>query len=118
MSTWFNLNFIDNADGSANHTHFQVTRSQRNKLYQPWMTYDASDLVENNLGFTAQNQFDHFNDVYEIKVNASIETYTCREGWHFADSKNISHHVQCLNWTWVPDFDISKPCVRKFLAKL
>ena len=117
MSTWFNLNFIDNADGSANHTHFQVTRSQRNKLYQPLMTYDASDLTETNLGFTAQNQFDHFNDVYEIKVNGSIETYTCREGWHFADSKNISHNVQCLNWTWVPDFDISKPCVRKFVNK-
>ena len=39
--------------------------------------------MENNLEFYAQTQFDHFNDVYEIRVNASIETYSCREGWHF-----------------------------------
>ena len=60
------------------------------------------------------NQFDHFNDVYEIAINGSTEKYTCPEGWHFQNSKNISHFVQCLNWTWVPDFNISMPCVRKF----
>ena len=117
-STWFNINWIDEADGSPNHSHFQVTRSQRSFLYQPWMIYDPSILVETNIGFIAETQFDHFNDVYEIKVNGTIETYSCREGWHFKDSKNISHSVQCLNWTWVPDFDISKPCVRKFYFHL
>ena len=114
-STWFNLNFIDKADGSPNHTHFQVTRAQRNKLYQPWMPYDSSVLVETNLGFTAEDQYSHFNDVYDIQVNASTETYTCREGYHFEGSKNLTHTVQCLDWAWVPDFDITKPCVRKYL---
>ena len=114
-STWFNLNFIDKADGSPNHTHFQVTRAQRNKLYQPWMPYDSSVLVETNLGFTAEDQYSHFNDVYDIQVNASTETYTCREGYHFEGSKNLTHTVHCLDWAWVPDFDITKPCVRKYL---
>ena len=115
-SSWFNISFIDNDDGSANHTHFNITRESRNKLYQPWMVYDASDLVETNLAFIARNQSEHFNDVYEIKVNGSEETYTCPVGWHFQDSKNITHVTRCLNWTWVPDFNISKPCVRQYLC--
>ena len=110
-SSWFNISFIDKDDGSPNHTAFNITRDFRAKLYQPWMLYDAGDLVESNLGFIAGNQSDHFNDVYEIKVNGSVENYTCPEGWHFQDSKNITHSVHCLNWTWVPDFNISKPCV-------
>ena len=113
-SSWFNLEFINNTDGSLNHTHYKISRNQRARLFQPWLEYQANNLTEYNLNFIAMNQFDHFNDVYEIAINGSTEKYTCPEGWHFQNSKNISHFVQCLNWTWVPDFNISMPCVRKF----
>ena len=115
-STWFNLTFIDLPDGSPNHSHYQITRDSRAKLYQPWIPYDSSNLTETNLSFVARDQFDHFNDVYEIKVNGSVENYTCPVGWHFQGSKNVTHSVHCIDWQWHPDFDISKPCVRQYLS--
>ena len=113
-STWFALEFINNTDDSLNHTHYKISRGQRDRLYQPWMEYQADNLTETGLEFIAMSQFDHFNDVYQIRVNGTIEEYECPLGWHFQDTKNISHFVQCLNWTWVPDFNISRPCVRKY----
>ena len=113
-SDWFELNFMNNTDETLNQTHYLVTRSQRAKLHQPGITYDASDLDENNLNFVAQNKDDHFNDVYQIMTNASNATYTCPRGWVFQNSNNISHTARCLNWTWIPDFDTSMPCVRKY----
>ena len=113
-STWFDLDFINNTDESLNHTHYKISRNQRDRLFQPWMEYQANNLTETDLEFVAMSQFDHFNDVYQIRINGTIEKYTCPLGWHFQDTKNISHFVQCLNWTWVPDFNITLPCVRKF----
>ena len=115
-SSWFVLEFIDNQDGSPNQTHYKISRATRDRLFQPWMEYQSDNLTETNLEFIATSQFDHFNDVYQIRTNASIEEYECPVGWHFENTKNVSHFVQCLNWTWVPDFNISVPCVRKFLC--
>ena len=114
-SSWFNLTFIDSPDGSPNHTHYQITRDSRAKLYQPWIPFDSSVLIETDLAFVARDQFDHFNDIYEIKVNGSVEEYTCPVGWHFQGSKNVTHRVHCIDWQWRPDFDITKPCVREYL---
>ena len=113
-ATWFNLSFLDCGDGSPNQSHYQVTRQSRAKLYQPWIPYDPAVLTETNLSFFARDQFDHFNDVYEIRVNGSVEEYTCPLGWHFQHSKNITHRAQCRDWHWVALFDISKPCVRQY----
>ena len=114
-STWFNLNFIDNSDGSFNLTHYSITRAQRDILYQPLTPYDASQLVETSLSFIATSKDDHFNDVYQIMPNDTSVEYECPLGWVFQDSHNISHFAYCRNWTWIIDFDTSKPCVRKFI---
>ncbi len=114
---WFNLAFINNSDGSFNFTTYSVTRASRLKLYQPWMTYNASQVTETNLQILVGSSGDFFNDVYEIVLNGSNATYTCPLGWVFEDSHNISQYAYCLNWTWVADFDTSKACVRKYYLK-
>ena len=106
-STWFTLDW-------NNDTSNVVTRASRKKLYQPWMTYDASQLTENALSMFASDHLSHFNDVYEIRLNGSSESYTCPIGWVFENSKNISHTVTCLDWEWRADFNITSPCVRKY----
>ena len=115
MSSWFNLNFINDTDGNLNLTHYRITRAERDKLYQPWIPYVASELKELDLSFIAESKEDHFNDVYQIMPNNSIVKYECPLGWVFQDSNNISHYAYCRNWTWVIDFDTSKPCIRKLV---
>ena len=77
-STWFKLEFFNETDGSPNLTHYKVSRQQRDKLYQPWMAYDASVLTETNLEFLAISHLDHFNDVYQIMPNDSVVEYRFR----------------------------------------
>ena len=113
-SSWFNIEFLNTTEGLPDNENYRITREERSRLFQPWMEYQPTNLTEDNLEFIARTQFDHFNAVYEIMSNGSNATYTCPEGWHFQDSKNISHYAYCSNWTWVADFNISKPCVRKY----
>ena len=114
-STWFNLTFINNTDGAINLTHYSITRDERDKLYQPWIPYVATELKELALSFIAETKDDYFNDVYQIMPNASMVEYECPLGWVFQDSNNISHFAYCTNWTWIVDFDTTKPCVRKMI---
>ena len=134
ISTWFTLSFLNASDGSPNKTHHLVSRAGRARLFQPWMEWQAANTTESGLQFAAKDQFSHFNDVsneklllpyinctvlfniqiYEIQPNGSIENYTCPVGWHYQDTKNISHSVVCLDWEWVPLFNISLPCVREY----
>ena len=113
-SSWFNLTFLNNTNGDFNLTHYNITRSERDKLYQPWIPYVSSELKEYDLSFTAESKDDHFNDVYQIMANDSIVEYKCPLGWVFQDSNNISHYAYCQNWTWIVDFQVEKPCVRKY----
>ena len=113
ISSWFTLHFIDNSDGSFNHSHMRVTRAERDLLYQPLTPYDANVLKENNLEFIAENKDSHFNDVYQIMPNNSVVEYRCPVGWVFANTNNISHFAYCRNWTWTIDFNTSVPCIRK-----
>ena len=113
MSSWFNLNFINNTDGNVNMTHYRITRAERDKLYQPWIPYVASDLTELDLSFIAESKDDHFNEVYQIMPNDSVVEYECPLGWVFQDSNNISNFAYCRNWTWTVDFDPEKPCIRR-----
>ena len=112
-SSWFNLNFINNTDGSLNDTHYRISRAERDFLFQPWIPYDVNNLQEYNLEFLAMDKTDHFNDVYQIMPNDSIAEYRCPLGWVFEHSNNISHFAYCRNWTWEIDFNTSKPCIRK-----
>ena len=112
-SSWFKMYFMNKTDGSPDNNHYKISRAQRARLFQPWMEYQTNNLTENNLEFIAKTHLDHFNDVYQIAKNGSNESYTCPEGWHFQDSKNISHYAFCIDWSWVADFDTSKPCIRK-----
>lgn len=113
-SDWFQLDFVNNSDGSVNHTHYRVSRTERALLYQPGVPYQPTELKEFNLVFIARNRSERFNAVYEIKLNASTAVYTCPRGWVFNNSNNISHTATCLHWNWVVDFNTSMPCVREF----
>ena len=113
-SDWFTIDFVNNSDGSLNQTHYRIRRSERAKLYQPWMDWDASAPNDTNLEFFAESKDDHFNDVYQIMPNGSFATYSCPLGWVFNNSNNITHRARCLDWSWKPDFETSMPCVRKF----
>ena len=110
---WFTIDFVNNSDNTLNHTHYRIRRSERAKLYQPWMDWDASAPNDTNLEFFAQSKDDHFNDVYQIMLNGSFANYSCPLGWVFNSSNNITHRARCLDWSWVPNFDPSMPCVRK-----
>ena len=112
-SSWFNITFLNNTDETLNHTSYKIYRASRDKLWQPWMTYDPAKLTETNLEFIAESKDDHFNDVYQIMGNTSTAVYTCPRGWVFDNSNNISHTANCLNWKWTADFNVSAPCVRK-----
>ena len=90
---------INNTDGNVNMTHYRITRAERDKLYQPWIPYVASDLKELDLSFIAESKDDHFNDVYQIMPNDSVVEYECPLGWVFQDSNNISNFAYCRNWT-------------------
>ena len=111
VATWFNLSFTNYSDGTANDNKYQVTRDSRSKLYQPWIPYDETVLTESDLEFIAENQDSHFNDVYEIIPEGGSVAYTCPLGWVFEDSKNITQHGVCRNWTWVMQFNLTKACV-------
>ena len=111
VADWFNLAFMNNSDGSANEKQLKVSRNQRSKLYQPWIPYDQAIKSESNLEFFAENQESHFNDVYEIVPEGGTSKYTCPQGWVFEDSKNITQHAVCSNWTWDIQFNVSKACV-------
>ena len=100
-------------EGNVNLTHYRITRAERDKLYQPWIPYVASDLKELDLSFIAESKDDHFNDVYQIMPNDSVVEYECPLGWVFQDSNNISNFAYCRNWTWTVDFDTEKPCIRR-----
>ena len=106
QSSWFTLAF-------HNDSSHLVSRAQRNILYQPWIPYDSSKLTEGPLSFHAKDHLAHFNDVYEIRTNATVESYTCPLGWVFEHSNNMTHSAICLDWEWRVDFNISSPCVRK-----
>ena len=112
-SNWFNLSFTDNDNGEPNHTDFKIYRKERQKLFQPWMKYDANDEIETDLEFIAHAKDDHFNDVYQIVKNDTKAVYTCPVGWVFQDSHDISQVAYCRNWTWEVDFNTSKPCICK-----
>ena len=47
-SSWFRLDFLNNTDGdgSLNHTHYKISRNQRDRLFQPWMEYQSNNLTE------------------------------------------------------------------------
>ena len=77
------------------------------------MVYNAAQLTETGLQFTAASKEDHFNPVYEIRSNGSLAEYSCPLGWVFQDSHNTTHRALCSDWNWTADFNISKPCVRK-----
>jgi hypothetical protein len=79
------------------------------------MIYTPSDLIDDNLAFMAKDHLDHFNDVYEIRLNGTVESYTCPMGMVFENSKNRTHNVTCINWEWKPDFKIESPCMRKLV---
>ena len=113
-SNWFVISFVDDDAGNPIHQDFKISRQRRNKLFQPWMTYDASEEIEENLEFIAHDLTDHFNDVYEIVKNDSVAVYTCPMGWVFKDSHNISQYAYCRNWTWEVDFNVTKPCIREY----
>ena len=113
ISSWFTLDFINNTDGSLNHSHFSVSRNERDLLYQPLTPYDSSVLKEYNLNFIATSKDDPFNDVYQIMPNDSTVEYKCPVGWVFANTNNISHFAYCRNWTWIVDFNTSVPCIRE-----
>ena len=113
ISTWFQLDFFNETDSSPNLTHYRISRQERAKLFQPWMPYTPSVLVDTDLEFLATSHEDHFNDVYQIMPNDSVVEYKCPLGWVFQDSNNISHFAYCRNWTWIIDFDTTKPCIRK-----
>ena len=112
-STWFKLEFFNETDSTPNLTHYRVSREQRSKLFQPWMPYTPSVLTDTNLEFLATSHEDHFNDVYQIMPNDSTVAYMCPLGWVFEASNNVTHYAYCRNWTWIIDFDTSKPCIRK-----
>jgi hypothetical protein len=116
VSDWFQLSFLDNTDGSFNFSTYVVTRSVRNRLFQPLTPYNASAVNETNLKILVKSKDDFFNDVYEIRLNGSNATYTCPIGWVFENSHNISQYAYCNNWTWTADFDTTKACVRKFIS--
>ena len=113
ISSWFTLDFLNNTDGSLNHSHFSVSRNERDLLYQPLTPYDSSVLKEYNLNFIATSKDDPFNDVYQIMPNDSTVEYKCPVGWVFANTNNISHFAYCRNWTWIVDFNTSVPCIRE-----
>jgi hypothetical protein len=113
MSDWFQLDFLNNSDGSLNFTAYMVRRNSRMRLFQPMMPYDVNNITERNIQIFVHSNADFFNDVYEIKLNGSNATYTCPLGWVFEDSHNISQYAYCKNWTWTADFDTTKSCVRK-----
>jgi Fibronectin type II domain len=113
ISDWFQLDFLNNSDGSLNFTTYSIRRSSRKRLFQPLMLYNANNITEENLQIFVHSNSDFFNDVYEIKLNGSNATYTCPLGWVFEDSHNISQYAYCRNWTWTVDFDTTKSCVRK-----
>ena len=114
-SDWFTIDFVNNSDNTLNHTHLRIRRSERTKLYQPWMDWDSSSPNDTNLEFFAQSKDDHFNEVYQIMPNGSFVNYSCPLGWVFNSSNNITHRARCLDWSWVVDFDPSMPCIRKSL---
>ena len=114
VSSWFKLSFINVSDVQPNHTHFRIFRKERNKLFQPWITYNKAEEKEEDIEFIAMSKDDHFNDVYEIMRNDTMANYTCPLGWVFQDSTNITHSAYCRNWTWVVDFKTIKPCIHKF----
>jgi hypothetical protein len=113
LSDWFQLAFVNNTDGSLNHSAFLVTRARRKRLFQPLTLYHPADVDETNLSLVVRSRDDFFNDVYEIRPNGTNATYTCPLGWVFADSHNISQHAYCHNWAWRAEFDVTKACVRK-----
>ena len=49
--------------------------------------------------------------MYEIVPEGGTANYTCPLGWVFEDSKNITQHAVCSNWTWDIQFNVSKACV-------
>ena len=111
VASWFNLMFMNDSDGTPNHDQFKVSRNLRSKLYQPWIPYDENVKSESNLEFIAESQDAHFNDVYEIIPERGTVNYSCPLGWVFEDTKNISQHAVCSNWTWDIQFNVSKACV-------
>ena len=116
-SNWFELSFVNSTNGTEsimNHTHYLVTRAQRNKLFMPWMVYDET-AIEKDLKIVVQNRTDFFNDVYEIVTHGGNATYTCPPGYVFEDSKNISQIAYCNNGTWRVDFNVTKACKGNFI---
>ena len=112
MANWFTLSFINTTD-AVNQTHYRLTRKQRNRLYQPDMEYDASQLLDTDLEMVAENSSAHLNDLYDIVPEGGTAIYTCPEGWVFENSTNVTHIAYCSNWTWTADFNISAGCVSK-----
>ena len=82
------------------------------------MIYKKAEEKDENLEFIAMSKDDHFNDVYQIMMNNTMANYTCPFGWVFQDSNNITHSAYCRNWTWVVDFNTTKPCIREYLSGL
>ena len=114
ISDWFQLAFLNNSDGSLNFTTYSITRASRRRLFQPLTPYNLTIINETNLRIFVHTKDDFLNDVYEIRLNGSIATYTCPLGWVFDNSHNISQYAYCNNWTWTADFDTAKACVRKY----
>ena len=114
QSDWFNLSFVNMSNGFMNHTHYLVTRAQRNKLFMPWMVYEPDKTIEKDLQIIVRNRTDFFNDVYEIVPHGGNATYTCPPGYVFEDSKNISQIAYCNNGTWRADFNETKTCKGNF----
>ena len=108
-ASWFSLTFLETTEYEKQ--KYVVSRAVRKKLYQPWMKYNSAELYERNLRFVAQDQFDHFNDVYEIVPENGKATYTCPLGWVFEGTKNVTQTAVCEKWEWNVLFNTSLGCV-------
>ena len=86
VATHKNFFFVNNRNNVRN-------VFERNRLYQPDMEYDASQLLDTDLEMVAENSSAHLNDLYEIVAEGGTAIYTCPEGWVFENSTNVTHIV-------------------------
>jgi hypothetical protein len=107
-SSWFDLSFYNDTD-------YEVSRTQLNKRLQPGVTYTPEDLSAVDISFFAKNNHVPFNDVYEVRLNGTIESYSCPLGWVLENSTSRVQNVTCLDWEWVvrDDFTTDRPCIRR-----